>query len=172
MNLKRYIDALKNKDQQAFEAVYHETKHAVYAMALGIVKDRSLAEDVMQESYMKMVENIYSYNKRYKFINWLLTITKNTALDTLRKRNRETSVDVAKSDDLFPAVRASEDKRLEAEHYLSLLSDDEQKIVLLKTVANMTHKEIAELLDRPVGSVTWKYSEALKKMQRAGRDAL
>ena len=76
MNFTPYIQALKNKDEAAFEAIYHETKHAVYAMVLPIVKDRSLAEDVMQETYTKMLSKIHTYDHKKSFMTWLLSIAK------------------------------------------------------------------------------------------------
>ena len=167
MNLEHYVKGLKKKDNKIFEAVYHETKHAVYAMILPIVKDRSLAEDVMQDTYIKMIENIYSYNKKYKFINWLLTIAKNTALDTYRKKQKTFSIDVQEADDLFVFRESNVEHKLEAEYYLSLLNEDERRIVVLKVLGDMKHKNIAELLDKPLGTVIWIYNEAMKKMRSA-----
>ena len=168
MQLEQYIHALKHKDNNAFEAVYHKTKHAVYAMVLPIVKDRSLAEDAMQITYIKMIENIHSYKPRYKFINWLLTIAKNTALDIYRQRSKETNLDIQESDDMFIDARASGEKTLEAAQYLDVLTEEEQHIVLLKVVAERKHKDIAKLLNKPVGTITWMYAEAIKKMRQAG----
>ncbi len=165
MKLENYVKGLKQKDNQAFEAVYHETKHAVFAMVLPIVRDRSLAEDVMQDTYIKMIENIYSYNKKYKFINWLLTIAKNTALDMYRKNEKSFSIDIQEADDLFISKESGVESQLEAEYYLSVLNKEEQQIVLLKVFGDMKHKDIAKLLNKPIGTVTWTYSEAIKKMR-------
>ncbi len=168
MQLEKYVHALKHKHNDAFEAVYHETKHAVYAMILPIVKDRSLAEDAMQITYIKMLENIYAYKPRYKFINWLLTIAKNTALDIYRQRQKETNIDIQEADNLFVDARVSGEKTMEAAQYLEVLTDEEQQIVLLKVVAQRKHKDIAKLLNKPLGTITWMYAEALKKMRHAG----
>jgi len=169
MQLHHHIEALKKKDRSAFEAIYHETRHAVYAMALGVVKDRFLAEDIMQVTYMKMVENIHAYDKGKKFINWLLTIAKNEALDTLRRRRQETAVDGSANEDLFLGRDMEEEKRIEIEELMKLLSETEKTIVLLKTVADLRHKDIAEILGMPLGTVIWKYNKALKAMRREGR---
>ncbi len=170
MKLEHYVKGLKKKDNETFEAVYHETKHAVYAMILPIVKDRSLAEDVMQDTYIKMIENIYSYNQKYKFINWLLTIAKNTALDSYRKNQKSFSIDVQEADDLFISKESNVEHELEAEYYLSLLNDDERRVVVLKVLGDMKHKDIAKLLDKPLGTVIWLYNEAMKKMRSMKED--
>jgi RNA polymerase sigma-70 factor, ECF subfamily len=165
----RQLKLLKSKDQKAFEAIYHETKHAVYAMVLPIVRDRSLAEDVMQDTYIKMVENIHSYNPKYKFINWLLTIAKNTALDMYRTRQKEVSLH-DETLDFIESRETSEDKKIDASYYLSLLTKEEQTIVLLKTVGELTHKDIAYQLNKPIGTITWQYNQAIKKMREAGKE--
>ena len=112
-----------------------------------------------------MINNIYSYNKKYKFINWLLTIAKNTALDTYRKNQKSFSIDVQEAEHLFVSKASNIEHKLEAEYYLSLLNEDERRIVLLKVVGDMKHKDIAKLLDKPLGTVIWLYNEAMKKMR-------
>lgn len=164
MNFKPYIKQLKNKNEEAFEAIYHETKHAVFAMVLPIVKDRSLAEDCMQETYTKMVSKIHSYDNKRSFMTWLLSIAKHTALDTVRNRH-DILIDQTDNDDLFISSSSSVEKQLESEYFLSLLSQKEKRIVLLKIVGDLKHKEIAELLDIPPGTVRYMYTEALKKMR-------
>lgn len=166
MPSKKQIQLLKQKNQEAFEAIYHETKHAVFAMILPIVKDRSLAEDIMQDTYIKMIEKINTYNPKYKFINWLLTIAKNLALDVYRKKQFETPLTDEWMETL-PSTDASIEKTLQTEYYLNLLDEEERQIVLLKVVADLTHKDIAYQLGKPLGTVTWMYNEAIKKMRKA-----
>jgi RNA polymerase sigma-70 factor (ECF subfamily) len=166
MPSKKQINLLKQKNHNAFEAIYHETKHAVYAMILPIVKDRSLAEDIMQDTYIKMIEKINTYNPKYKFINWLLTIAKNLALDVYRRKQFETPLTDEWLEDL-PSSDSSIEKTLQAEYYLNQLSEEERQIVLLKVVGELTHKDIAYQLGKPIGTVTWMYNEALKKMRQA-----
>jgi RNA polymerase sigma-70 factor (ECF subfamily) len=170
MNLKPYIKKLKHKDQAAFEAVYQQTKHAVFAMVIPIVKDQSLAEDVMQETYITMIEKINSYNPRYKFINWLLTIAKHKAIDMYRSREKDWLIDASENTDLFTSHESSIEKRMEVEEYLSLLNDEQKQVVLLKVIGDLTHKDIAYVLNKPIGTITWMYSESLKIMQQSGKE--
>lgn len=62
MDYLKYVEAIKQKDEEAFEAIYYDTKYVVYSMITSIIKDRFLAEDIMQEVYMKMVEKINYYD--------------------------------------------------------------------------------------------------------------
>lgn len=167
MKLEQYIDGLKVKNEQAFEIVYHLTKQAVYAVIISIVRDQSLAEDVMQDTYIKMIQAIHSYQKGRSFKAWLLTIARNQALDVYRKRKRIDLVDITESEHLFVTQANDYDQEDQAERLLSVLEADEKEIVLLHAVENMKHKEIAEVVDKPLGTVLWIYQKALKKMQIA-----
>lgn len=167
---QKLINRLKNQDETAFEAVYHETKHAVYAMVISIVRDRFLAEDIMQDTYIKMLRNIQSYKRRYKFINWLLTIAKNTALDSLRANRSTVNLDPGDNDDLFISKDASVEKKMLSEYYLSLIPKDQQQIVLLRVVGDLKHKDIASIMEMPLGTVTYLYQKALSTMRENSKE--
>jgi len=169
MNFKPYVKAIKNKNEEAFEAVYHETKHAVFAMVLPIVKDRFSAEDVMQITYTKMVENIHSYDMKRSFMTWLLTIAKHTALDMIKSR-KDLVMSQQENEDLFISKESSVEKQMLSEFYLSHLNDVERRIVLLKTAGELKHKEIAEIMELPQGTVQYTYKMALQKMQLASKE--
>lgn len=170
MDYKKHVKQLRKGNEESFNAIYHETKHAVYAMVLPILKDSSLAEDAMQDTYIKMIEKIDQYNPKYKFINWLLTIAKNIAIDMLRKQ-KETAIDSQENLDLFISQESSVEKQMITEYYLSLLPDEEKQIVLLKVVGDLKHKDIAKILDKPIGTITYLYQKALttiKDSERSG----
>jgi len=170
MKLEQYVKAIQKNDESAFEAVYHKTRHAVYAMILPIVRDRSLAEDAMQETYIKMLKYIHSYKKKYKFMNWLLTIAKNTALDTYRERSKHTYINAQDNPDLFISKESTVEKRMMSEYYLSFLSKEDQQIVLLRVVAGLKHRDIAAILQMPTGTVTYRYQKALNTMKKGSKE--
>jgi RNA polymerase sigma-70 factor (ECF subfamily) len=89
----QYIDALIEKDNEAFRIVYENTKKGVFSMIISIVNNKAATEDLMQDAYMKMIKNIKQYKKGRNFIAWLLQIAKNTALDHYRKEKRVTIID-------------------------------------------------------------------------------
>ena len=168
MTLQKHVKRMKKGDEASFNAIYHETKHAVYAMVLPILKDKSLAEDAMQETYIKMIQKIDQYNPKYKFINWVLTIAKHIAIDILRNQ-KETAFDVHENPEFFGHTSSTVEKELLTEYYLSLIPEEERQIVLLKVVGDLKHKEIAELLNKPIGTITYLYQKALKTMGKADR---
>lgn len=165
MDLNEAIIKLRVKDNEAFEFIYFQTSPSVYAIIKNIVKDHNVTEDLMQNTYIKMIKNIYSYDFKYNFKSWLLTIARNLAIDYYRKFKRETLVDVSESEYLFPGTKSTADAEYNANFFLSLLDDDEREVVILYAMEGFKHKEIAKILDKPIGTVTWLYNKALKKMQ-------
>jgi len=167
MDYLKYVEAIKQKDEEAFEAIYYDTKYVVYSMITSIIKDRFLAEDIMQEVYMKMVEKINYYNPKYKFINWLLTLTKNLCLDHLKSK-KEVLVE-SEALDSYQEIK-EEKKTLDINKYLKVLNEEEKQIVLLKIVKDLKHKDIALVLNKPLGTVLWIYNKAIKKMKKEVKD--
>lgn len=159
------IEKIKAHDESAFNLLYNQSKNAVYAIIYAIVKQRQTTEDLMQDTYMKMVQNLYQYNGKVKFITWLLTIAKNLAIDYYRKDQHQIIVSPEDQDFRYPSHSDNTEKKLESETYLSILNDLERQIVLLKTVGDLKHHEIALIVNKPVGTVMWMYNTAIKKMR-------
>lgn len=166
MDLNEAILKLRVKDNEAFEYIYYQTSSSVYAIIKNIVKDHNATEDLMQNTYIKMIENIYSYDFKYNFRSWLITIARNSAIDYYRKYKKEMLVDVSEKQYLFPHTKSTVDAEYNANFFLNLLDEDEREIVILFAMEGFKHKEIAKTLDKPIGTVTWLYNKALKKMQK------
>jgi RNA polymerase sigma-70 factor (ECF subfamily) len=169
---RRLIQRILAQDESAFETLYHATKYAVYSIIYAIVKDKDDTEDLMQDTYLKMVKALPSYDGSSQFTTWLLTIAKRTAIDHYRKERRIVhlkDIDTA----IIPDLQANRSEhQMEAEHYLKVLSDEERQIVLLKIVDRMTHKEIARLFDKPAGTIAWLYHQAMQKIKKAAKEEL
>lgn len=149
-----------------FRNLFDEHKKHVFAMALSILRDFELAEDVLQEVFIKL----YQHMKHHEITNvkaWLLTVARNTALDHYRKKKREiTGFD----DEYFERAHYfSEDPldKMVLAKYLKLLNSEERQIVILKEISGMKHREIAKIIEIPLGTVIWKYGIALKKLRKA-----
>lgn len=152
-----------NNDDLAFGDLFEKCKKGVFSFLYTYTNDRCLAEDLVQETFIKVKINAGSYKAGTNASAWILQIAKNTALDFLRK-NRQT----ADIDDLHIA-----DTRKDADETLALhdalntcLEDGDRQIVLLHVVYGYKHREIAKILDIPLGTVLWKYNAALKRLKR------
>jgi RNA polymerase sigma factor (sigma-70 family) len=133
-------------------------------MALSILRDFELAEDVLQEVYFKLYRHS-KYNQVTNVRAWLIRVTRNTALDLYRKKKRElTGFD----DQYFERLEyISEDPvdKIVLSKYLALLDSGERQIVIMKDISGLK-QEIAKIMEMPLGTVLWKYRIALKKLKK------
>lgn len=169
-DIQKLVARVKNQDDIAFEELYERTKRAVYAIIYSVVSSHNTTEDIMQDTYIRMLQSIHQYDGRVQFITWLGTIAKNLAIDSYRKEHRFTKVDVKSEEYQFPIHSDSTEKRLECDDYLSVLTEEERQIVLMKIVGQLTHKEISILVHKPQGTIMWMYNQAIKKMQKYARE--
>ena len=167
--LERAIIALQNGDIRPLDIIYKLTSKGVFTFVLAIVKAYDLAEDVMQSAYVRAYENISTYIPGSNPRNWLLTIAKNLAFAEVNKRKHEVSYDFSEENvdpkgvyDLNPSL---DTPTIDLAN--RVLNESEMNIVLLYAIGGYKHREIAELLDLPLGTVTSKYNAALKKIRIA-----
>ncbi len=165
----RYVDALIERDNEAFNVIYENTKKGVFSIIISIVNNRAATEDLMQDTYMKMIQKIKLYKKGRNFYAWLLQIAKNTALDYYRKEHRMTNVDPQENEYLFDTPYDTSND-YEVKEMIKDLDQDEQQVVLLRIVSNLKFRTIAKTLDKPLGTVLWLYNKAVKKLQNIHRE--
>ena len=165
--LDSYLKRISYKDKDALVSLYMETKTSVYAYALSILKNKSLAEEVMQEVYIKIYENAYLYNSKDKPLSWILTIVKNTSLMKLRKEK------VTEDIDLFKEKIGKKDN-INSKLFLSYLFDkiskEERDIIILHIVSGFKFKEISTFLNIPLGTVLSKYKRSLSKLKSVAKE--
>ena len=93
MSLDEALGKLAAGDQTAFDEIYNRTRKTVYYIALSYLRERMLAEDVMQTVYLKVLGSASRYRRGTNGAAWIARITRNEAIDLLRRRSRELSVD-------------------------------------------------------------------------------
>lgn len=170
---KHEIDRLLFKigegDNDAFKQLYIETKRGVYAFLYSYFRNRADCEDALQTVYLKIKQNAYRYNRGTNGLAWILEIAKNTALNALRAENN-----YRKAQELATAVSAvapvdcvdgvcARDSVMSA--MKAVLTEEEQRIVILHVIWAYKHKEIAEIIGLPLGTVTSKYKRAVDKLK-------
>ena len=159
------IRRIGQDDQNAFHAFYELTKVSVYGYALSILKNKQNAEDVMQQTYLKIRENAPFYQPQGKPMAWVVTIAKNLCFMKLREGARAVPLPDEESESIgFSEVSETED-RLVLEALMNRLSDGEREIELLHAVSGLKHREIAKVLSLPLSTVLSKYSRAMKKLK-------
>lgn len=161
---KKELDAWMKKvaygDEKAFETLYEQTFRGVFAFAYSYLRNFADAEDVTQETFISVKQKAGSYRAGTDVRAWLFQITKNLCLDELRRRKLRAQ----KEDGVLRETYA--DPRIPyLDELTESLSDKEREIVILHAVWGYKHREIAEMKDLPLGTVTWIYKTALKKLK-------
>lgn len=162
--LERSVERLKAGDKSSFDEIYESTHKVVYFAILYIVKDKMYAEDILQDTYFKAISSIGQYTLGTDFIGWICSIGRSLALNHLKKHKREVVTDFNDDDRKYGACEQ------EIPYIFDLaqktLKEDEYQIVMLCHVAGYKRREVAEMLHIPIGTVTWKNNEALKKLKK------
>lgn len=166
MALDKYIKKLINGDASAFDEIYNQTRKSVYYAALAVLRDKALAEDVMQTTYMRVLKSIQSYTLGTNASAWIIKIAKNEALNIKKLRMREQPVNEYENLILFGVSEQDTYGEL-TDLAKRLLADDEFLILMLVNACGYKRKEIGQMLDMPIPTVTWKYQNALLKLRNA-----
>ncbi len=165
------IQKILMDDMDGLRQLYEMMDKSVYMLALSILHDKEMAQDVLQDTFIKVKTSAHTYRPGTNPKAWILTIARNLAITQLRKRKNETLCeDIFYQEDNMqtPFVVPSKDveNSLLVESALSVLNDSEREIVSLYIVGGLKHREISSMLNIPLGSVLWKYNNALKKMNK------
>lgn len=159
--------AMAEGDRQALKGVYHAYLKLIYAVIYDTIKQREEAEDITSEFFIKLYQIAGTYRSGNGHKRWLVTIAKNMAIDRIRKIDRETLVEVMpEPDQQEPEFTEQIVNNLTLKEAISTLKPDEKEILDLKTVGQFTFAEIADMTGRPMGTITWIYNNAIKKLRR------
>lgn len=164
--LEQKIAQYASGDKSSFDYIYERTSKTVYFAALYIVRDRAHAEDIMQETYLRALNSLDSYSRGTNFTAWLTRIAKNLALNHIKKGARETSSDFTDEQEIRKYGSHETELPYIFDVAAKILDEQQYEIVMLCHVAGYKRREVAEMMDLPVGTVTWKNNEALKKLKQ------
>ena len=162
-----YFARIAEGDASAFAALYREAAPAVFAYALSVLKNRESAEDITQETFLKVRGAAHLYKKQGKPLAFLFTIARNLCLMQLRKARRVIPAEDPETlfaPEIWPAADAED--RLVLEEAFRVLGDTERQVILLHAVTGLKHREIASLLDLPLGTVLTGYHRGIRKLRR------
>ena len=161
--LVRLLAAVADGDQAAFERLYAATRAKLYGVVLRILRRADLADEVMQEAYLKIWNSAGQFDPALASpITWMVTIARNRAIDLARKK-RDVSVEetpgvlerAAESVDPLAARERSEELR-RLLNCLGRLDPDERRLMLLAYYNGLSREQLAAKLGRPVNTIkTW-----------------
>ena len=173
------MERLTYQDLTAFRTLYNRYSSLVYSASLRVLRDAGLAEDMVQEIFLRIWRKPESYvATRGKFATWLTSVTRNRAVDAIRSRNRryrhetaspeEQEWDVPGDERDDPALTAEmSDQRRMILKALSGLPAEQRKVIELAYFGGLTQQEISEKLDQPLGTVKTRIRLGMQKLKMA-----
>lgn len=160
--LEKKLMLMSAGDIGAFTDIYNEMKTPVFTVVLRIVISRADAEDILQETFLRLFKNGIP-DKTENPKAYIYAIARNLSLDLLRKKKPDELTDSIPC----PGTPADEyiTDAIDIDRALSFLSVYERETVTLHINGGLKFREIAEATKTPVGTVLWRYKTAIKKLR-------
>ena len=142
---------------QLIQSLYEEYHTGIYRFALSLLRDPQQAEDVLQETFVKLLNGKLHTPTPGKEKAWLFRVARNLCLDILRKRIRDL--------ELPPVIAAPQGENWEFIDLISPLPQSEQEILSLKFIGGFTHGEIAKITGTTLHAAKKRYERAIQKLR-------
>lgn len=163
---EQLILAMADGSTAALGELYELVGGFVYSYALSRTSDKTVAEDLTHDTFLRIYQNARQYTPMGKPMAWIVSVELNIIRRYYNKNSRVIYTDDLESEtDSVDVVEGLIEDELVG-RLLASLRDDEREIVLLHAVGGLKHREIARLLGMPLATVLSKYSRAIKKMQK------
>ena len=164
--LKQLFNEIKEDKEVAVEKLYNKYNKVMYAIAFSVLKNKQDAEDVVQNVIVKLYNLGKDRLPTDKETTWLYTVTKNEALEFIRKKNKQVYLEnIYEIEDNNNEI----DKIIDKENFnrlISNLTDKEKEIVSLKIVSNLSFKQIQMLMGEPINTIKWRYYNSIYKLKQ------
>ncbi|HEX2033879.1 MAG TPA: sigma-70 family RNA polymerase sigma factor [Chloroflexota bacterium] len=168
------VHLLVQQDVRALETLYHRYSRPVFSLALKILGDREVVEEVVQEVFLRLWTRAFGYDpQRGKLLSWLLTITHHRAIDELRRRRSQPEVD-GLQEQLAPSEEPAADpsnslaqveQRETVQQALAQLPEAQRRPIEMAYYGGMTQVEIAMALREPLGTIKTRMRLGMQKLR-------
>jgi len=177
---KELIGRYLNGDHNSLERLISRHQNRIYAYILMIVKDKDLADDLFQDTFIKVINTLRSgsYNEEGKFLQWVMRIAHNLIIDYFRKSNRIPVVSNSKNEDfnIFDTIEIT-DKSIEEQiittqihkdlrKLIELLPPEQKEVLYMRHYAEMSFKDIAEVTNVSINTALGRMRYALINLRK------
>lgn len=176
------VSLYQNGNEEAFEVLLHRHKSKIFTAIYLIVKDKYVAEDLLQETFIKVINTIRGgrYNEEGKFLPWASRIAHNLAIDHFRKNKRYPEVVLEDGSRLFDSIEFAEEsmesKQMKRETHVRLrdfikeLPTEQKQVLIMRHYLQMSFQEIAERsgvsINTALGRMRYALINLRKKMNK------
>lgn len=161
----RLVDAVRRGDRDAFGELVRRYEHRLLAVIRRFVDRPDAAEDLAQETFLRVYQRLDQFDPSRRFGPWLFQIGVNLTLDWLRRRRRWLRLFTERGrepppDPGIPDPRVQEDLQQEVRHILAVLPEKYRTVLILRDLENFTTSDIAAILNRKETTIRWRLAEA------------
>ena len=172
--VKQYVQG----NEACLEMLINRHKNRIFTTIILIVKDSYIAEDLFQETFIKIINNLKKgkYNEEGKFLPWAMRIAHNMAIDYFRKTKRMPTITDSSGDDVFRTIKIAVENReeqiirTEKEDMVRLainrLPEEQRQVLILRHYGNLSFKEIAAMTDVSINTALGRMRYALTNMRK------
>ena len=178
LNDQELINSYLGGDERAFEELLNRHKSKIYTSIYLFVKDQSLAEDIFQEVFIKIIDTLRKgkYNHEGKFVQWAMRISYNMCVDYFRRSKRRPKVSPTETFDIFDILQVSDDNAEQriirsqthekVRALVDMLPPEQREVVILRHYADMSFKEIAQLTRVSINTALGRMRYALINIRK------
>ncbi len=175
------IAQYKSGNEKAFEALVNRHKNKIFTTILLIVKDHYIAEDLLQETFIKAIKTIKSgrYNEEGKFLPWISRIAHNMSIDYFRKQKRYPTIVMEDGSNVFNTLDFAEDSyetiqirnetHARLREFIQRLPETQREVLMMRHYMQMSFQEIAEMTDVSINTALGRMRYALINLRKQMR---
>lgn len=170
------VELLVARKPSGFDYLYDNYSDALYAVIYKVVNDKEIADDLLQEVFVKIWNNVASYDaSKGKLYTWMLNVARNRAIDHLRSKAHNKSKQTNSIEDNVYAVDQNNQTQFNTDtigvrDFVSQLKDKHREVIELIYFKGYTQEEAAEALEIPLGTVKTRSRAAIKKLREILED--
>ncbi len=165
-------------NEACLEMLINRHKDRIFTTIILIVKDSYIAEDLFQETFIKIIKNLKrgKYNEEGKFLPWAIRIARNMAIDYFRKMKRMPTITGSDGEDVFRKIKLAVENREEqiirtekenvVRSVISKLPEEQRQVLILRHYGDLSFKEIAEITGVSINTALGRMRYALNNMRK------
>ncbi|WP_149913135.1 RNA polymerase sigma factor [Sphingobacterium cavernae] len=178
MTDQQLIHLYASGDENGLKILIDRYKSKIYTSIYMRVKDEYVAEDIFQETFIKVINTIKSggYNEEGKFLPWVVRIAYNMVIDYFRKEKRSPTVITGDGYDIFEMMDFADDDverkmvrnqvDVDLKKLIQLLPDDQKEVLIMRHFCDMSFKDIAEVTEVSINTALGRMRYALSNLRR------
>ena len=167
-----------NGNEASLETLVKRHKRAIYTVIYLLVRDRSLAEDIFQETFIKIITTLRNgnYNEEGKFLPWAARVARNLTIDYIRKMKRDVTITDSQGNDILSYIHIAEESKEDiiirqqserkVKELVKLLPEEQRQVLIMRHWGNMSFQEIADATGVSINTALGRMRYALNNIRK------